>query len=131
MGPGEHRDEVGWEPKDEGITNDSPNCFAMYPEDNDGGIDEIFKTTNGGADWSVLSSGLPADNTINDLAITTTPTKGIKLLAATDDGVYYPRPSGLSAPMSSILREKDIKGREFIRSVTMIYHSYLIIPPGG
>jgi len=116
-----------WEPKDEGITNDRPNCFAMHPEnpdivflgcgeDNDGSIDEIFKTTNGGTDWSVLTSGLQADNTINDLAITTTPTKGIKLLAATDDGVYYSFDGGANWGLSN-LTERSFAvayGSEFI-----------------
>jgi len=59
-----------WVPKVNGITNHKPQCFAMHPEDpnivflgclkdGDGVVDEIFKTTNGGTDWSVLSSGLP------------------------------------------------------------------------
>ena len=116
-----------WVPKVNGITNPCPQCFAMHPEnpdivflgcgeDNDGGIDEIFKTTNGGTDWSVLSSGLPPDLDVNDLAITTTPTKGVKLLAATDNGVYYSFDGGSNWSKSNLTEEADAVayGSEFI-----------------
>jgi len=116
-----------WEPKDEGITNPCPQCFAMHPEDPDvvflgcgddydGIVDEIFKTTNGGTDWSVLSSGVPPDLDVNDLAITTTPTKGIKLLAATANGVYYSFDGGSNWSQSNLTEKANAVayGSEFI-----------------
>ncbi len=113
-----------WLISDAGIKNRYPRCFVMHPEssqiiflgcrsDDDHLADEIYKSKDGGYYWEMASGGLPADNTVNDLAITT---RGIKLLAATDDGVYYSFDGGANWSQSN-LTERSFAvayGSEFI-----------------
>ena len=87
-----------WEPKDEGITNPSPRCFAMHPENpsivflgcGQFGAYRLFKTTNGGELW-VGKDIIPGqtDPSVNDISIISTPSEGTKiLLASSSKGIY-------------------------------------------
>ncbi len=70
------------------ITNNNPLCFAMDPNNSsivylgctkDFTNPELFKTTDGGTDWSTLSN-FP-DVSVNDITITTDPVKGTWIIA--------------------------------------------------
>ena len=83
-----------WDYHDSGITNKNPLCFAMDPNDVDiiylgckqnDSQSEMFKTTDGGDEWSSLSD-FP-DYTVNEIAIR--PNYPETLVAATEDGVYF------------------------------------------
>jgi photosystem II stability/assembly factor-like uncharacterized protein len=85
---------VNWDPKSDEITNTNPLCFAMDPDHPDtiylgckqnDSQSEIFKTINGGDQWSSLSN-FP-DYTVNEIAIR--PNYPETLVAATEDGVYF------------------------------------------
>jgi photosystem II stability/assembly factor-like uncharacterized protein len=84
-----------WNFKDQGITNTQPLCFCMDPNNSsivylgceqDDSQYEMFKTTNGGNDWSALSN-FP-NTQVNDIAITHDPLRGTWIIVGCEYGSY-------------------------------------------
>lgn len=104
-----------WVERSTGITNTNPRCFAMHPNYSNkiylgcevsSGQPTMFKTTDGGADWSSLTN-FP-NVWVKDIAIAADPIAGTTILAGCSDGIYRSVDGGetwtqtLSASVSAV-----------------------------
>ncbi|HEC77944.1 MAG TPA: hypothetical protein ENI34_02235, partial [candidate division WOR-3 bacterium] len=118
---------VNWYPRSSGITNTQPLCFAMDPNNSsvvylgcqkDDSQYEMFKTTNGGTDWSALSNS--PNVTVNDIAITHDPLRGTWIIAgcsgSSDRGIWLSINGGIDWDQK--LSDVDIYSVEFANQST-------------